>query len=144
MLRDFLIYPYYPIIDVDIVDEKIVLTQRNSNPSRSEKWTVPLFVWDEKLGVVNTVMLLKNGTICSSAKIEGVLFLHRKCFAILDLKPGTILNYKGYSFSVVQYSAPYWEYLLKLNFTKLDEQTILGLLMDLGMDDRLTKCVICR
>jgi hypothetical protein len=106
-------------VDVDIVDKAVTLKQRSVNSSdTTTKWTIPLFAFDHNTKTSQLYLLLKDGSVCSPRKV--------------DLNPGTILNYKGFSFSAIQYSAAYWKDLLLLDYSQIDEQTIYGLLMDLG------------
>ncbi|KAI6189440.1 Thyrotropin-releasing hormone-degrading ectoenzyme [Aphelenchoides bicaudatus] len=122
-LRDFLTNYYYPIVTVD---KNGNFKQRSANETVFyETWNIPLFVWNERTHSQQVFWLRKGkyNTICSPTNEQ--------------LPSNAILNYHGLSFAAIQYSADYWEDLLKIDYSQVDEHTILGLLTDLSLDNDL-------
>lgn len=131
-LRDFWTQPYYPIVTIDTDGS---FKQRSVIPTLNHKWNIPLFVWNKQFGKQQIYWLRKSKssfwTIYSF--LDGSLCLPR----LTQMYPGTIFNYHGLSFASIQYTAGYWEQLLKLDYRRIDEHTILGLLVDLSVDYNL-------
>lgn len=124
MLRDYLTNLYFPILRIGVdSNQRVTFEQIQIDPSQNASWNIPLFIWDSEKNEKYVSVIFEDGAMCGKN----------------NWKPGTIFNYKAYSFAVIQYTTYYWEYLLKLDYTKVDEQTILGLLMDITLDADLKK-----
>ncbi|KAI6174709.1 putative aminopeptidase-2 [Aphelenchoides bicaudatus] len=121
-LNDFFRNYYYPVVTVD---KNGNINQHSANDSKmpDTKWNIPLFVWDDKTQKQQIYWLLKNNTICTLSDKK--------------LTSNTILNHKGLSFSGIHYTADYWEDLLQLDFSRINEHTVFGLLADLSTDTDL-------
>ncbi|KAI6237696.1 putative aminopeptidase-2 [Aphelenchoides besseyi] len=116
--HDYFTQLYYPIVTVDIVNGFYVL-QQHTIYSSTDKWNIPLFVQDVTSGKSYTIYLLKNGEICNP---QGP--------SQLSATNPLIFNREGLSYTIVTYSDTAWKKLFDLNFTKVDERTLLALLTD--------------
>ncbi|KAI6237881.1 Aminopeptidase [Aphelenchoides besseyi] len=116
--HDYFTQLYYPIVTVDIVNGFYVLQQHTIYLS-TDKWNIPLFVQDVTRGSSYTIYLLKSGEICNP---QGP--------SQLSATNPLIFNREGLSYTIVTYSDIAWNKLFELNFTKVNERTLLALLTD--------------
>jgi aminopeptidase N len=123
-LLDFLTQPYYPVVTIEVSEELPAFTQHSINSTRTDRWNIPLFVWDSDSNKKQVYWLLRNGSLCYPSGVKEPTI-------------GLIYNYEGRTFAQIQYSSTYWEDLVQLNYSNVDEQTIFGLLMDLTPDENL-------
>jgi hypothetical protein len=64
--------PSYPIVEAKLKDKQFEFIQSASNKNATLKWNIPMFVQEigNKFEKPQTVWLLKNGSICSSMKLN--------------------------------------------------------------------------
>ncbi|KAI6199083.1 hypothetical protein M3Y96_00588900 [Aphelenchoides besseyi] len=116
--HDYFTQVYYPIVTVDIENGFYALKQ-HSIYSSTDRWNIPLFVQDVNSGNTYTIYLLKNGEVCNPHGPNQ-----------LSATNPLIFNREGLSYTIVKYSDTAWNKLFELNFTKVDERTLLALMTD--------------
>ncbi|KAI6185551.1 putative aminopeptidase-2 [Aphelenchoides besseyi] len=116
--HDYFTQVYYPIVTVDIENGFYALKQ-HSIYSSTDRWNIPLFVQDVNSGNTYTIYLLKNGEVCNPHGPNQ-----------LSATNPLIFNREGLSYTIVTYSDTAWNKLFELNFTKVDERTLLALMTD--------------
>ncbi|KAI6185693.1 Aminopeptidase N-like isoform X2 [Aphelenchoides besseyi] len=116
--HDYFTQLYYPVVTIDIENGFYVLKQHSIYFSTA-RWNIPLFVQDVNSESSYTIYLLNNGEVCNPQGSSQLLAANPLIF-----------NREGLSYTIVTYSNTAWKQLFELNFTKLDERTLLALLTD--------------
>ncbi|KAI6189437.1 Thyrotropin-releasing hormone-degrading ectoenzyme [Aphelenchoides bicaudatus] len=88
-------------------------------PSRTDStanWTIPIFAYNLRTGEESVGYLLEDGKTCPENWVNA--------------SDSYIFNHKSSTFARVTYSETLWEQFLKMDTTKIDDTTLLGLITD--------------
>jgi aminopeptidase N len=112
IMTDFLRKPHHPVIFVSTVDGYYQFDQTQGD----NVWTVPIFAYNLRTGEELVGYSLVNGSTCPDKWLKA--------------NDPYIFNYKSTTFARFRYDTNIINAILASNLGKLDDSTLLGLLLD--------------
>ena len=122
-MRDFFEQPHHPIVTVSTKNGVYTLEQHSSRKSdNATKWNVPLVAENTQTGKLKTIWLLADGSTCGAAADE---------FRSDEPSGGVwLFNSRGFAVARVRYETSIWTQMLKADWSKVDELSLLALAID--------------
>ncbi|KAI6199084.1 Thyrotropin-releasing hormone-degrading ectoenzyme [Aphelenchoides besseyi] len=124
VMTDFFRQLQYPVVNVDFDSKNYVLSQVSPNAD-TKHWNIPIFVFNINTNSSHPTypfFLQSDQSLCpNDPQLNSSQLL--------------IFNHKSLTFARFRYSAAYWDRLLSSDLRNVDDQTLLGLVLDAMADE---------